>query len=247
MIIRHSSSFFFSFLFHTFLAVMIIFAYRNMPSFKVEKEKKVCVKLSCVVAKKTVVAKKQPQPKKKIIKKIKPKPKPKPKKIHKLKHKPKHKLKPKKSKPVKTVPVVMPIKKEPIKKIEPEVKKTMPDKVVEEVKEVEEITDAVEENPHAKQEQMQKEYMQNHLAKIVKLLQDNLYYPRSARKRGIVGKVVVEFKLLRDSNVENIEVISSKREILSRSAIKTIQSLSGKFPKPEEDLVIKVPIEYRLK
>ena len=85
------------------------------------------------------------------------------------------------------------------------------------------------------------------IAKIVKLLQDNLYYPRSARKRGAVGEVVVKFKLLKDATVEYVEIVSSKSAILSRAAKKTIMNLSGEFPKPKEELIIKIPINYSLK
>ena len=207
-----------------------------MPSFKKE-EKKVCVKLSCLVEKKPIIQKpiiKKPQKSK--IKKLKPMPKPKPKKV----------------KIVKTVPVVMPVKKEKIIEPEPEVKEVkkepeiVPQEPIEEAA-TQEVAEEVEEDPHAMQEQLVKDYLDENTAKIRQLINDNLYYPRSARKRGKVGEVIVRFKLLKDATVQEVEVISSKSEILSRAAKKTINSLSGEFPKPKEELVIKVPIDYRLK
>ena len=90
-------------------------------------------------------------------------------------------------------------------------------------------------------------YMNEHMQQLVKLLQENLYYPRSARKRGIQGRVVVKFTLQQDATVSYIEVVSSKNEILSRAAVLTIENLSGKFPKPKEKLTLHVPIQYDLK
>ena len=88
--------------------------------------------------------------------------------------------------------------------------------------------------------------MQNNIAQIVDLLQDNLYYPRRARKKGIIGEVMVKFTLGIDAKVSDIQVLKSNREILSRAAIKTIEDLSGNFPKPDEELSISVPISYKL-
>jgi len=89
--------------------------------------------------------------------------------------------------------------------------------------------------------------MDKHIKKIVELLSDNLYYPRSASKRGVVGEVVVKFTLLKNSTVNSIIIVSSKSDILSRAAIQTIEELSGKFPKPIENLTLHVPINYNLR
>jgi len=239
MIIRHSSSFFISLLFHALLVVLILLGWKNIPSLKKEP-KKVSVKLSCVVEKRAVV-KKISKPKR-VVKKIK--------------HKPKPKSKPKKVKKViKQVPVVMPVKKKKIIKPKPEVKeeiqkepepKSVP-QVKEEIVASTQIQEKVQEDPHAIQEQILKEYLQTNITKIRQLIKDNLYYPRSARRRGKVGEVIVKFRLLKDATVEDIEVISSKSEILSRAAKKTIINISGDFPKPKEELIIKVPIDYQLK
>jgi len=221
---------------------MIFLGYKNMPSFKKE-EKKVCVKLSCVVEKKPVIQKKQVIQKKHISKKkavVKSKPKPKP------KLKPKHILK-KKPKPKPKQKKVEVIKKEEIVKVKPETiakKEVITEKEIVPEEEIEEIKTFTQTTT---KEQLLQEYYQDNIAKIAQLLQDNLYYPRSARKRGIVGEVMVKFRLSTDAEVYDIEVISSKNKILSRSAIKTIKNLSGKFPKPKEELILKVPIDYRLK
>ena len=92
-----------------------------------------------------------------------------------------------------------------------------------------------------------KVYIQNNLNKIALLIKENLYYPRRARKRGIEGSVMVKFFLHKDGTVSHIQILSSKSDILSRAAMKTINNLSGKFPKPSEELTLSVPINYELR
>ena len=94
---------------------------------------------------------------------------------------------------------------------------------------------------------LQKEYLNKHLEEITKLLSENLYYPRSARKRGLTDVVIVKFTLSSLGQVHSLQIIKSKTEVLSRAAKETINNLSGQFPKPEEALTLHVPIEYKLR
>jgi protein TonB len=89
-------------------------------------------------------------------------------------------------------------------------------------------------------------YIEAHMAEIMALLRDNLYYPRMARKRHIEGKVTVRFELLKNGEIENITVVEAERDILARSAVTTIERLDGKFPLPSERLILNVPIMYNL-
>ncbi len=89
-------------------------------------------------------------------------------------------------------------------------------------------------------------YIKAHISEIMALLRKNLYYPRMARKRGIEGKVLVRFELLQNGEIRNIEVVESERDILARAAVTTIERLEGKFPLPDETLVLNVPIMYQL-
>jgi protein TonB len=93
---------------------------------------------------------------------------------------------------------------------------------------------------------VQKQYIQTNLSAIRSMLQENFYYPLSARKRGIQGEVVVKFTLLKNSTIKDIIVIKSPQEILSNAAIKTIESLNGKLPAPSEELLLELPINYNL-
>ncbi|EDZ61547.1 siderophore-mediated iron transport protein TonB [Sulfurimonas gotlandica GD1] len=213
---------------------------------KVDCENKICVQLCDVIVEKPAV---KPAPK--------PAPKPKLKPIPKELTKPKFKPKPivKKIEIVKEVPVVMPelikeesvveVVKEEIAEEKPvEATQIVQEQIIEEqIVQEESIVEGLE----AKQVRLEQEYMQEHIAKIIQLLQDNLYYPRRARKRGTVGEVMVKFTLSTDAVAHSIKVVSSNSEILSRAAIKTIEELSGKFPKPSEVLILHVPINYSLK
>jgi protein TonB len=58
--------------------------------------------------------------------------------------------------------------------------------------------------------------------------------------------VVVKFTLQKDAQVTDIKIISSQNDILSRGARKTLENLSGEFPRPEEALTLTVPISYSL-
>ncbi|MCK9492536.1 MAG: TonB family protein [Sulfurimonas sp.] len=242
--IRHSSSIFLSLAFHTLIAVLVVFTYKSVISTKEEiVEKKVCIELCNVVAQKPIVL---PKPKSIIEPKIDPKPitkKPEPKPT--LKKVVKKEI-------IKEVPVVMP-DPEPIVEHEVVKEKEIIEEKVEQISKqsIEQVPKETKKEEvkdvQSKEVKLQREYMQEHLAKIVQLLKENLYYPRRARAMQEEGEVIVKFVLSKDARVHSIEVISSKSKILSRSAIKTIEDLSGEFPRPKEDLTLHVPIDYSLR
>ena len=93
---------------------------------------------------------------------------------------------------------------------------------------------------------VQKQYVQTNFSAIKSMLQENFYYPLSARKRGIQGEVVVKFTLLKNSTIKDIIVTKTPHEILSDAAVKTIESLNGKLPAPSEELLLELPINYNL-
>ncbi|OHE03829.1 MAG: hypothetical protein A2513_09510 [Sulfurimonas sp. RIFOXYD12_FULL_33_39] len=90
------------------------------------------------------------------------------------------------------------------------------------------------------------EYIKVNMQKISQLLKENLYYPMSARKRNITGFVKIKFTLKTNAQAININIEESSSDILSRAAIKTIEGLSGKFPKPKEEVTLSTAIEYDL-
>jgi len=226
--IRHTPSFLISIIIHSLLLVAFFYTYSYVSSLSSKKEdEKLCLKLTCIVNKHKEHMVEKPQPKKVVL----PKPKP---KVKRPKKKMVKKIIPK--------PLTVPVVKEIVKpEKEPEIVYIEPvieEEIGEEVLPVE----SQEEKAIAQEQQ----YMDENIKKIVRLLSENLYYPRSARKRGVVGEVIVKFSLSKDATVSKIEIISSKSDILSRAARKTIEELSGEFPKPPEELVLHVPINYEL-
>ena len=256
--IRHSSSFFLSLLLHIAILAVVFFIYKGVSSIEKPKvEKKICVKL-CTLKKEKRTSKQKTKIKKiakskPIVKKSKKKKlvKLKPKNIKKFKPKPKKVKKKTKPKPKKIVKV---IKKKPEPKIEPIIyteitkEKYVQHKEEDIYDEIQKETEIVESQTEEERiQEVREKYIDNHEDEIRKLINDNLYYPRRARKRRIQGEVKVRFTLSQDAKISDINVISSKSDILTRAAIKTLQKLSDKFPKPSETLIINIPIEYRLK
>lgn len=238
--IRHSSSFILSLILHIVILLAVFFIYKSIPKKEsVKIEKKVRIDLSNVTIKQTpkiipVVQTRKIIPQetllkskiKQVVKKKTPKLKPIP-----IKNAPKiqEMIEPKK--------VLQEIK--PIQEIKEEPKKIIDNKV-------EHFKEVTVENLLQKQKRLEQEYISQHIREISQLLSENLYYPRSARKRNIQGSIIVRFTLSTSAKVHNITIVSSKSEILSRAAIKTIEDLSGSFPHPAEELVLHVPITYKL-
>lgn len=243
--IRHSRSFLISIIIHSVLLLLVLFAWNNYSVIKkADCDKKIHLSICDVVTVKELTKAKEP-PKKENQKPQKPQETPKkemqkPKKIEKIE----------KTAEIKPAPI-------PEKKVvlEPEVQEP---KIIEKPAVFEEVVvlqeavqeknvETQQETPKLKQEKSSKEYLKVNTQKIAKLLQENLYYPRSARKKNITGEIVVKFTLGIDAKVYDIKIVESKSEILSRAAIKTIEDLSGVFPAPEQELILHVPINYDLK
>ncbi len=217
--IRHSSSFFISIIFHLILVSILLYGYKNIIHREKKSEKKVIISL-CNLKEYKVNIKKLAQNK---LVKIEEKTLPKIQKKIYIKEK---------------------IKKKEILKKSPLKSKVFVKKKIEKEKFTQK--ELLEEKKIEKSLRPEKDYLNEHIQLITQLLRDNLYYPRSARKRGITGKVLVKFKLSQYSKVSNIEIINSQSDILSRAAIKTIQNISTQFPTPKEDLVLHLPINYTL-
>lgn len=248
--IRNGRALFISFAIHGLIAAVAVIILENVTREKPGHEARMCISLARYaepVAKAPVVP---PKPKPQNIVQPPKKELPKPKPIV------KEKLKPVEKRIVDTpAPVVR--QAEPVKEIVPQepvlpadetpvVEETM---VTEAVETAESIpvqyaeTTAPEPVP---QVSAGERYFEAHLAVISELLQKNLYYPRMARKRGITGEVVVAFELSVEGEVAHIDVTSGEKSILNDAAVRTVERLSGKFPKPSEPITLHVPIRYEL-
>lgn len=233
-----------SLLIHTVLAVAIFFSYKAISSYAEDKEHP-CECCSTTINLNTIQTSK---PKPPVVVK-----------------QPVKKNKTKMGKPVKNGVKKHTVKKEVATK-KPESKKVMPaEEPLQTPVAVKEDSNATQQTIHnkvekdidthcetkiiAKEEPKEKhdDYLSLHLDEIVALLKENLYYPRRARKRAIEGVVIVKFTLSKDAKISNVKVVKSDYEILSRAARETIENLEDKLPKPDEELTLKVPINYDLK
>lgn len=241
----HTPSLTVSIAIHVVAVLVVFFIYKSVHTLinKVEKEKRVSINLNICVPKMEETPKEEVKTQKKQLKKVLKK------EVQKVKPQIKTKVKPKRvviKKVSKKIPKeknekVM-IKEEVIaKKVEPILETQL--QVVEKFL----IQKPIKKLAVLPQKTTQEIYINNHIKEISQLLSENLYYPRRARKRGIMGEVIVKFTLSKDAIVSDTYVIKSQSELLSRAAIKTIQNLSGKFPKPDEVIILQVPIVFSLK
>lgn len=78
------------------------------------------------------------------------------------------------------------------------------------------------------------------------IINRNRPYPRMARVKNIQGNVIVEFVLFKNGNIDNIRIIKGTHKILDNNAIKTIKEASREFPKPPNNVKLKIEIQYKL-
>lgn len=138
------------------------------------------------------------------------------------------------------------------KKKEQVVKKEIPKKQEEKTAQKEVTKEIVENQPKNEivenkivQKDIQKEYIDNNLALIRTLINENIKYPSKARKLSIEGIVVVKFKISESGSVENIVVLEGHR-FLQNATIEAIEEASKKFPKTDKSIEIQIPIVYKL-
>lgn len=216
---------------HATLFSILFFIYKNSLDSKKIEEEMLCIKLCSIAQSKETAEKKESQEPKPVVqeKQIEPK------KVKKAEI-PKEIAEKKKE----TADEVVDIKPSLVKQTEKEVV-AEPKPEVKEKPPVQTVDDTL-----MSKKAPQEEYIEINMQKIAQLLEENLYYPMSARKRNITGLVKVSFTLGVDAKVDNIKIIESGSDILSRAAVKTIEDLSTKFPKPTKELTLSVPINYNL-
>jgi protein TonB len=90
-----------------------------------------------------------------------------------------------------------------------------------------------------------KVYLDKHLIQIRNLINQNVKYPRRARKLSIEGIVIVQFKITENGSVENITIIDGHK-FLQSATIEAIVEASKSFPKTNKSIEIQIPIEYKL-
>ena len=63
-----------------------------------------------------------------------------------------------------------------------------------------------------------------------KYISDHLVYPKRAYKKGIQGKVYVQFVIDRDGSVTNVEVVKGVHRLLNQEAIRLIANMPKWVP-----------------
>ena len=136
------------------------------------------------------------------------------------------------------------VKKEtPKKQEEKTAQKEVVEKVLEKVVQNQPKSEIVENK--VVQKDIQKEYIDNNLALIRTLINENINYPAKARKLSIEGIVVVKFKISENGSVEDIVVLEGHR-FLQNATIEAIEEASKKFPKTNKSIEIQIPIVYKI-
>ncbi|MFN4319311.1 MAG: TonB family protein [Aquificaceae bacterium] len=95
--------------------------------------------------------------------------------------------------------------------------------------------------------QAQSLYLREKLSIISSIVQGHISYPPLARRMGWEGRVIVCFTLTSEGRLEDIHIEkSSGYELLDKNAIETVKRVAHLFPKPPVDVIIKLPVNYRL-
>ena len=95
-------------------------------------------------------------------------------------------------------------------------------------------------------ELLQKKYLSEYFAYILKIIQDHIVYPKKARREGLTGKALVSFVILENGQVANIKLLrSTGYEILDLNLIETIKGVAP-FPKPPIKAVLQMQLTYHL-
>jgi TonB family protein len=82
---------------------------------------------------------------------------------------------------------------------------------------------------------------------ISRSISQNLVYPKSSVKLRQSGIVVIEFMIMVPNNIKNLHIINTSGFVeLDNAAIRAIEKSQKQFPIVEKELLIKVPLEFRL-
>lgn len=222
-------------------ASIVLYANLEKPSQKTAtSSKKVAIHL-CYA--KPVTCKKEQKQEPKPVKKTEPKVEPKPPKSKpkpKLKPKPKQKLKSK----LKPKPKPKPVQKKVVKQSE-SAQKSKHRNIPSTPKK---SAPSAQKADRAKIDRIKSAY----LKEVHQLIEENKYYPRRAKRMHRSGVVEIEFTILKDGKISNINILKGcKYSILNRAAKKTLGKIGTFQPLPNafesDSLTLRVPINYILK
>ncbi|QKF78182.1 energy transducer TonB [Arcobacter defluvii] len=149
-----------------------------------------------------------------------------------------------------------PIKKEIPKKIEKKTEKPKikPLKKIEESKKMEEITEKVITKEEIKkiekvktEPNYQQKYLDDNLASIIKAIKKYKKYPLQAKKRGMIGKTLIQCTITTSGKLINIKILEgSKHNLLDENSIEILTKASKEFVAPQKDVTLTIPFNYEL-
>jgi len=90
-------------------------------------------------------------------------------------------------------------------------------------------------------------YLREKLSIISSIVQRSITYPNIARKMGWEGRVLLSITLSEDGSLKDVKVLeSSGYQVLDKNAVDTVKRVAHLFPKPPAEVIIKLPINYKL-
>jgi len=90
-------------------------------------------------------------------------------------------------------------------------------------------------------------YLKEKLSIISSIVQRSITYPPIARKMGWEGRVLLSITLREDGSLKDVKVLeSSGYQVLDKNAVDTVKRVAHLFPKPPAEVIIKLPINYKL-
>lgn len=85
---------------------------------------------------------------------------------------------------------------------------------------------------------------------IIRHMMDQLEYPRCARRKGIEGKVLVQFVIEKDGTLNDVQVIKPVHKSLDKAALEVVASLPpflpGEMGKQPVRVAYMLPVHFKL-
>ena len=96
-------------------------------------------------------------------------------------------------------------------------------------------------------ENYQEQYMKTNLAKIIAAIKKHKYYPNTAKKKEIEGKVILKCTIMPNGSIRGITFVKrSSSSILNQNSIDILKKASKEFIAPLKEIEIIIPFNYEL-
>ena len=86
---------------------------------------------------------------------------------------------------------------------------------------------------------------------LASYLQDNFEYPEEARQNGLEGKMVAQFEVSQDGQVQNVKIVQSAHQLLDGELVRVLESMPDWEPALEygytSKSVVLLPFKVSLK